>query len=116
MTICTAAREAKAVLPFDSDLSRLDELGVLLHHFTVTLVHELQQLVEAASNVSSVAVEHRSVSGHDAVGVVEHDHLSLKVSSGHGGIVLDVSCSDMAREKRKQKERTRELTTTDVLP
>jgi hypothetical protein len=32
--------------------------GVLLHDLTVTLVHELQELVEAASNVSSVAIQH----------------------------------------------------------
>ena len=50
---------------------------VLLHDLTVTLVDELQQLVEAARNVRRVAIEHRRVAGHDAVRVIEHDDLRL---------------------------------------
>jgi len=53
-------------------------LWILLYHLSGPLVDESQQLVEAASDVSRVAVEHGGVAGHDAVGVVQHDHLRLK--------------------------------------
>ena len=81
----------------------------LIVSLTVTLVDELQQLVESASNVRSVAVEHGSVSGHDAVGVVEHDHLRLEVSSGHGRIVLDVSCKIRTANSTETQTRLGEI-------
>ncbi|GAO48339.1 hypothetical protein G7K_2513-t1 [Saitoella complicata NRRL Y-17804] len=84
----------------DSSITRLDELGVVLHSLTGTAVDLLQELRELASNVSGVAVEDGSVTSTDLSRVVQDDNLSIERSGTHGGVVLGV---------------TADVTTTDLL-
>lgn len=74
----------------DGGVTRLDELRSVFNGFTGTAVNLLDELGEAASNVSSVAVENRGVTGADLTGVVEDNDLGLEAGSLGGGVVLGV--------------------------
>jgi len=75
----------------DGSVTRLDKLGVVFNRLAGTAVNLLQQLRELASNVSSVAVEHRCVSGTDLARVVEDDDLGVEGVAALGGVILGVA-------------------------
>lgn len=83
----------------DSGITGLDELGGVLNGFTGTAVDLLNELSEAASNVSSVAVQNRGVTSADLTGVVEDNDLGIEAGSLGGGVVLrvggDVATADI---------------------
>ena len=74
----------------DGGVTRLDVLRRVFNGFTGTTVDLLNELSEAASNVSSVAVQDGGVTSADLTGVVEDDNLSLEAGSLGGGVVLGV--------------------------
>lgn len=74
----------------DGSVTRLDELRSVFDGFTGTAVNLLNELSEAASNVSSVAVQDGGVTSADLTGVVEDDDLGLEAGSLGGGVVLGV--------------------------
>merc|ERR1739844_303877 len=74
----------------DGRVTRLDELGIVLHGLTGTAVDLLLDLGELAGDVGSVAVQHGAVAVADLAGVVENDHLGGEVSNTRGGLVLAV--------------------------
>lgn len=74
----------------DGGVTRLDELRSVFDGFTGTAVNLLNELSEAASNVSSVAVQDGGVTSADLTGVVEDDDLGLEAGSLGGGVVLGV--------------------------
>ena len=84
----------------DGSVTRLDELGGLLEGLTGTTVDLLDDLLELARNVGSVAVEDGGVTSTDLAGVVEDDDLGVEGSGLLGGVVLGV---------------TADVSTTDVL-
>lgn len=85
--------------PDDGGVSGLDELGLGLHNLTGTAVDLLDEVVEAAGNVSGVAVEDGRVTGTDLSRVVEDNDLGVEGGGLLGGVVLrvraDVSTADV---------------------
>ena len=59
----------------DGGVSRLDKLGVVLKLLARTTVDLLDELLELASNVSGVAVQHGGVALVDLAWVVQDDDL-----------------------------------------
>jgi hypothetical protein len=84
----------------DGGITRLDVLGSLLEFLSRTSVDLSLDVGELASNVSSVAIEHWSVTVVDLSRVVKDDDLGSEVSGFDWGIVLRV---------------TSNITTTNVL-
>jgi len=74
----------------DGSVSRLDLGRVRLELLTRSSIDLLQELVESASDVRSVAIEHRRVTLLDLTGVVEHDDLSVEALGLLGGVVLAI--------------------------
>jgi hypothetical protein len=77
----------------DAGLAGLDELGIVFDLLTVTLVDLDKELVESASDVGSVTVEDRRVTGHDLVGVIKDDDLSIEAGGRKRRIVLGVTAN-----------------------
>uniref|UniRef100_A0A3Q2WY32 Uncharacterized protein n=1 Tax=Haplochromis burtoni TaxID=8153 RepID=A0A3Q2WY32_HAPBU len=71
-------------------ISGLDELGAVLKLLARTTVDLLNQLAELASNVGSVAIQHRGIACSDLTGVVQDD-LSVEALSTLGWVVLAVA-------------------------
>merc|ERR1712166_1344129 len=69
-----------------SGIAGFDELGLLLHDLTGSLVDLGADLVELAGNVGGVAIEDGCVSVSDLTGVVKNDDLSKE----HGGVACGV--------------------------
>merc|ERR1712012_1353927 len=67
-----------------------DELGVVLHRLTSTTINLLLDLSKLASNVSSVTVQHWTVSIANLARVVQNNHLGGEVRHSGGGLVLGV--------------------------
>jgi len=84
---------------YDGSITGLDELGEVLNGFTSSSVDLLEDGVELACNVCSVAVENWRVSVSDLSRVVEDNDLGSEGSSLLGRVVLgvtaDVSSSDI---------------------
>jgi len=74
----------------DGSVSRLDLGRVRLELLTRSSIDLFQELVESASDVRSVAIEHRGVTLLDLTGVVEHDDLSVEALGLLGGVVLAI--------------------------
>ena len=72
-------------------ISGLDALGVGLSGFARTTINLLNDLVELAGNVGSVAIEHGGVSVVDLTGVVQDDDLGTEAVASLGRIVLGVT-------------------------
>lgn len=83
----------------DGGVTGLDELGGGLHDLTGTTVDLLDELLELACNVGSVAVKDGGVTSTDLTGVVKDNDLGLEGSGLLGGVVLrvraDVSTTDV---------------------
>lgn len=83
----------------NGSVTRLDKLGVLFEDLTVTLVNLLENGVELAGNVGSVAVKNWGVTVRDLAGVVKDNNLSIERSAALGGVILrvtgDVTTSDI---------------------
>jgi hypothetical protein len=73
-----------------SGVAGLDELGLLLHDLTGSLVDLGADLVELAGNVGGVAIEDGGISVSDLTGVVKHDDLSKEHGGVGAGVVLGV--------------------------
>ena len=71
-------------------ITRLDELGVRLNDLTRPAIDLLDELSELASNVSSVAIKHWSVTSTDLTRVVKDDDLGVEGCGLLGGVVLGV--------------------------
>lgn len=76
--------------PGNASITRLHELRLRFHRLTGTTVHLLEQLLELAGYVGSVAVKNGSVAGTDLARVVEDDDLSGEGGSFLRRIVLGV--------------------------
>ena len=76
---------------YDSSVTGLDELGVLLNGFTGTAVDLLKQLSKLTSNVGGVAVEDWGVTSTNLTRVVENDDLSVEGVGTLGRIILRVT-------------------------
>ena len=74
----------------NAGITRLDELGVSFDCLTRTTVNFLKELSELASNVSSVAIKHWSVTSTDLTRVVKDDDLGVEGCGLLGGVVLGV--------------------------
>jgi len=74
----------------DSGVTVLDALGEGFQLLTGTTIALLEDLLEFAGDVGSVAVHHRRVSVLDFSGVVKNDDLSVEVLALLGGVVLGV--------------------------
>jgi len=74
----------------DGGVSVLDGLGESFQLFAGTTIALLEDLLELAGDVSSVAVHDRRVSVLDLSGVVKNDNLSVEVLALLGGIILGV--------------------------
>ena len=74
----------------DASITRLDELGVSFDCLTRTTVNFLKELSELASNVSSVAIKHWSVTSTDLTRVVKDDDLGVEGCGLLGRVVLRV--------------------------
>jgi len=84
----------------DGSVTRLDELGGVLHRLAGTSVNLLEELGELAGNVGSVAIEDGCVTSTDLTRVVQDDNLGVEGVTTLGGVVLGV---------------TGNVTTTDLL-
>jgi hypothetical protein len=84
----------------DGSVTRLDELGGVLHGLAGTSVNLLEELGELAGNVGSVAIEDGCVTSTDLTRVVQDDNLGVEGVTTLGGVVLGV---------------TGNVTTTDLL-
>lgn len=71
-------------------VSGLDRSGFFLHGFSGSLVDQSEDLLELASNVASVAIQHRRVSVADLSRVFHNDNLSSERYTSLGGILLGV--------------------------
>merc|ERR1712127_261600 len=71
-------------------ITALDLSRSLLGNLTGSSIDLLLQLVESASNMRGMAIEHRRVTLLDFTGVVEYNDLSVKGYSLLGGVVLAV--------------------------
>jgi len=76
---------------YDSSVTGLDELGVLLNGFTGTAVDLLKQLSKLTSNVGGVAVQDRCVSVSDLTRVVHQDDLGVKRFGTLGRVIFGVT-------------------------
>merc|ERR1719450_1886565 len=74
----------------DSGISRLDELGVVLHRLTSTTVDLLLDLSKLASNVSCVTIKDRRVSVADLARMIEDNDLGGEVRDSGCRLVLGV--------------------------
>jgi len=74
----------------DGGITRLDLLGEVLHLLAGTAIDLLNQLLELAGDVSSVAIQNWGVTVTDLTGVVEDDDLSLEGLGLLGWVVLGV--------------------------
>ena len=72
-------------------ITRLDGLGEGLKRLAGTTVNLLDDLVELAGNVSSVAIQHWGVSVVDLTWVVQDDDLSAEALATFGWVVLGVT-------------------------
>jgi hypothetical protein len=79
----------------DGSITRLDELGGVLHGLAGTSVNLLEELGELAGNVGSVAIEDGCVTSTDLTRVVQDDNLGVEGVATLGGVVLGVT-SDVA--------------------
>jgi len=75
----------------DSSVTRLDELGVVLHGLAGTTIDLLEELRELAGDVGSVAIQDGGVTGTDLTRVVEDDDLGVEGVGTLGGVVLGVT-------------------------
>ena len=75
----------------DGSITRLDELGVVLHRLAGTTIDLLEELGELAGNVGSVAIQDGSVPGTDLTRVVEDDDLGVEGFSSLRWVVLGVT-------------------------
>jgi len=71
-------------------VTTLDLLWAVLNLLTRSSIDLLLELVESASDVRGVAIEHRGVTLLDLTWVVQDDDLSIKSSRLLGGVVLGV--------------------------
>lgn len=62
----------------DGSITRLESFGVVLKFLTGTTIYLLLQLAEFAGNVSSVTIQHRSVTLWDLARVIQDDDLQRK--------------------------------------
>ena len=74
----------------DSNVTRLDKLGVVFHLLVGTTVKLLKELSKLAGNVGSVAIKHWRVAGRNLTWVVQHNDLGSERGSLLGGVVLGV--------------------------
>merc|ERR1711884_273842 len=74
----------------DGGVTTLDLLWGVLNLLTRSSIDLLLELVESASDVGGVAIEHRGVTLLDLTWVVQDDDLSIKGSRLLGGVVLGV--------------------------
>merc|ERR1712243_272321 len=74
----------------DGGISRLDELGVVLHGLTGTTVNLLLDLSKLASNVSCVTIKDRRVSIADLTWMIEDNNLGSEVRDSRCRLVLGV--------------------------
>jgi len=74
----------------DGSITRLDLAGVVFDLLTRSSVDLLEELIESASDMRGMAIEHWRVSLLDFTGVVEHDDLSVERLGLLGGVVLAV--------------------------
>lgn len=74
----------------DGSVTRLDGLGGVFELLARTTVDLLNELLELAGNVGSVAVEHGAVAGTDLTRVVKNDNLSHERGGFLGRVVLGV--------------------------
>merc|ERR1719227_100110 len=74
----------------DGGISRLDELGVVLHGLTGTTVNILLDLSKLASNVSCVTIKDRRVSIADLTRMIEDNNLGGEVRDSRCWLVLGV--------------------------
>merc|ERR1712243_238950 len=74
----------------DGGISRLDELGVVLHGLTGTTVNLLLDLSKLTSNVSCVTIKDRRVSIADLTRVIEDNNLGGEVLNSRGWLVLGI--------------------------
>ena len=72
-------------------ITGLDEFRCLLDGFTGTTVNLLQELGEFAGNVSSVAIEHWSVTSTNLARVIEDNDLGVEGISALGWVGLRVT-------------------------
>jgi hypothetical protein len=83
----------------NAGITRLDKLGVGFKSLTSTTIDLLQELGELASNVGSVTIKDRSITGTDLTRVIENDNLSVERSGFLGRVVLrvgsDVTTADI---------------------
>jgi hypothetical protein len=84
----------------DCSITRLDLFGEVLHLLAGTAIDFLDQFLELASNMGSVAIQDWGVTVTDLTGVVENDDLSLEGLGLLGWVVLGVGGN---------------VTTTDIL-
>jgi len=75
----------------DTSLAGLEEFWVVLSLLTSSLVHQGDESLELASNVSGVAIQHWSVTGHDSVRVVQHNDLGLERRNTQWRVSLGVT-------------------------
>ncbi|KAH3678581.1 hypothetical protein OGATHE_000131 [Ogataea polymorpha] len=75
----------------NSSVTRLDKLRVLLNLLTGSSVDLLEQLVESAGNVGSVAVQNWRVTSRDLTWVVQDNDLSVEGSTSLRWVVLRVT-------------------------
>merc|ERR1712243_325283 len=74
----------------DGGISRLDELGVVLHRLTGTTVNLLLDLSKLASNVSCATIKDRRVSIADLTRMIEDNDLGGEVRDSGCWLVLGV--------------------------
>ena len=75
----------------DGGITGLDEFRCILDGFTGTTINLLQELGELAGNVSSVAVEHWSVTSTNLARVIEDNDLGVERISALGWVGLRVT-------------------------
>jgi len=85
---------------YDSSITRLDELWTRLSDLTGTTIDLLDEGVELAGNVSSVAIEDWSVTSTDLTWMVKNNNLGGEGGGLSGWVVLGVGA---------------DVTTTDIL-
>lgn len=65
----------------NGSISRLEEFGVVLQLLARAAINLFLELCKLAGDVSSVTVEHRSVTCTDLARVIEDNHLQSKVTT-----------------------------------
>lgn len=71
-------------------VSSLDRGRLLLHGFSCSLIDELENLLELASNVAGMAVKDRRVSVADLTWMLHNDDLSVERDTSLGRILLAI--------------------------